>query len=654
MTSTIHDDTTSNKWFTVYVPAPSTVNNATVGGTQGYLRIGSPDTSTETSFLNTLKTAYTSLAADAAVQAAFGSASTAGVVLYTAGDMVQFVNGTSDTRVLNDRYVVHVLNKTDDESSRAYFRLGKPYDTVENDFDAEVDDASLAAMVKALAPIPTATLITDGSTKASAALNTDDATNRATARTNLYDPAHRGDGHAVDAIDTLLKKTVTCTRGTTDDDKTANKTETQVWARNTLQALHMEFANTRKTEAIANSGSGRTKLQSAAATDPLAWRKLQEISGLSGTDDASLNARNWANGVLKNLPVATRPRWTLGNGVALYSDKPITITTPDKLAVTTSSDARTVFGESYSEVYDVDDDVVAKIKNGTYASIDQVGSKKLITATLVRPSAGTWRTSTFDQSKTLGFKFSDYGSWELSSSYSFGAGLKFANALTVGFSATLGVSVTVDSVFGVAVQANNMQTSYPGESVSFWEENCINGDKIMIAADGDTSKLGVVAQRKFSDACRVTLSVINGLNLAWTAIGIGVGNQKVDAGKTSADNVKTFLQASEYIYGAATILNAILTAVGIVCGCLQLVISKATKVAQTPRILINDEGILIMGGPTSCIAVTKDGILINGAKIKHSGPMTQFDPAPQPVLIEPTYLKAVTPSAKDIASFIAG
>src|SRR5690349_704020 len=104
---TTSSDSADNKWFSVYVPPMS----GTTGGTQSFFRIGSPDTVRETTVLNAMQTGYSSLAAQPAVQAAFGASSTAGVVLYTAGDLVQFVNGTADTRVLNDRYVVHVLNK---------------------------------------------------------------------------------------------------------------------------------------------------------------------------------------------------------------------------------------------------------------------------------------------------------------------------------------------------------------------------------------------------------------------------------------------------------------------------------------------------------------------------------------------------------------
>ncbi len=642
----------TDKWFTVYVP-PST------GGTESYLRIGSPDTKTEASFLSTLRTTYQDAPAAPAVAAAFNQSSTAGMVVYTTGDLVQFVNGTYDTRVLNDRFVVHVLNRDTvaaqansyatggDSTYRTYLRLGKPYDTIEGAFQGVAADADLAELVKSLAPPAPASPIsaTDAASNYQNALSGADA-DKVAARLFLSTAAEAGDRTAIDKIDDLLHN------GATDAVK---RQEAQIWARNTLQALHLKFANKRKNEALLNTGEGRAKLADHAKNknDPVARRKLIEIyeqsfagllaasgtiSGMSSqvTVDMANDAQSWAKGVLDTLPKMSKEhiaRWSLGDGVALYSDRPITLTTPDKLAITVGAHSRTVFGPQYAEIYDVSDDVIGQIKDGTIATLDQIAEKKLITANLVRRDLmGTsWRTTSFDQSKALGYKFSDYGSFELSSSYAFAAGFKFTNGVAASFDGSVGISTAVSTAFKVEAGDSRLSTSFPHGSIEYDTKKDIKGNEIALSVNAVENVVNAATSEVYAKAARVVLGILNAATLAYTAAAVGVGNKKSGLGDSETSGVRDFLQAGEKVYLAATVINAAMLAAGVIVGVVQLVSRKTAALAgdhlpvQLPNVKLNSGGVKIQAGP-SYINVDPSGIQIYGPQVVVAGPFTNVLP----------------------------
>ena len=155
----------TDKWFSVYVPRWTDTANAF----ESYFRMGTPDVATEAARLSDLQSAYSDALAQPGVEAAFGGNATSGVAFYTEGDLVQFVNGKVDTRVLNDSFTVHVLNKADVDKAgqdptkavtthRSYFRLGKPNKTIETQIKlAAPSFADLLAFTLALALAPTPT-----------------------------------------------------------------------------------------------------------------------------------------------------------------------------------------------------------------------------------------------------------------------------------------------------------------------------------------------------------------------------------------------------------------------------------------------------------------------------------------------------------------
>ncbi|MBL8744138.1 MAG: hypothetical protein JNK04_23685, partial [Myxococcales bacterium] len=166
MTRQITD--TGTRWFTVYVPDADTGHSPSTSPSkshESYLRVGGADHVTETTFLDSLKSLYKDALGEAAVTAAFGSSATDGIVQYTQGDLVQYIGGKADTRVLDDSYTVHVLNRVDDDASvtstdasqktfRSYLRLGKPNKDLELALSATTPPALVVQMIKAL-PRPT-------------------------------------------------------------------------------------------------------------------------------------------------------------------------------------------------------------------------------------------------------------------------------------------------------------------------------------------------------------------------------------------------------------------------------------------------------------------------------------------------------------------
>ncbi len=634
----------TDKWFTVYVP-PST------GGTESYLRIGSPDTTTETSFLSTLQAAYQASTAQPAVQAAFGTSSTAGMVVYTAGDLVQFVNGTADTRVLNDRYIVHVLNKatidaastkkaTDaDKTYRTYLRLGKPSDLIEGAMQGNAADADLVKFIKDLAYAEPKTVVADGNAKRDLAIG-----GNADARTYLKTAAEKSDRGAIDRIGEVLNNTNT---------DPVVRADAQGWARTTLVALQLKLANSRKNEALLDTDDGRTKLAASAANkDPVARRKLIEIyetsaAGLaSGAAVAGLvrgmtvakvqSAQTWAKGVLDGLGKSgdeLLARWSLGDGVALYSDRPITLTTPDKLKVSVGSDSRTVFGPSYSEVYDVSNDVIAQIKDGTIATIDQVPDKRLITATLVRRelSGASWRSTKFDQSKSLSYSLSDSGSFGLTSSYAFGAGLKLSNGITAGYDASFGISCGVSTSFKVDCSKTSLETSFPFSKIKYDATATTKANSITLSVNPVENVVNWMTAEKYAVAARVVVGIINAAALAYTAIAAGIGNQKSDASKSETNAVRGFLEAGEAVYITASVVNAALLAGALIVGVIQLVSRKTAQATsdnlplQPTNIILNSAGIKLQAG-TSYINIDPTGIQIYGPQVLVAGPLTNVLP----------------------------
>src|SRR5690606_29195766 len=146
--------------------------------------------------------------------------------------------------------------------------------------------------------------------------------------------------------------------------------------------------------------------------------------------------------------------------------------------ITVGKDSRTVLGQSYSETYDVSDDVLQQIKDGTIRDLSALTSKSLVTAALSRPDATglSWRTTKFDLSKSLNFGAADNGSFTVGSDYSFWAGLKLSNSLGVSFEANTGAAISAPLGAKIELASEGIDTAWAGGKVSYNSQQTIKGD----------------------------------------------------------------------------------------------------------------------------------------------------------------------------------
>ena len=623
------------QWFSVYVPWTS-------GSAQreSYLRLGSPDTTTEAQFLATLQASYADATAEPAVRAAFGGTPTSGAVIYTRGDLVQFVHGRCDTRVLDDSFVAHVLNKSDVDAGgpkthRAYLRLGKPNRDIEDPLSSLPLADDIVTLVRELVLAAPAADAMDATVAAQNRETTLAGPVEAVlgARSSLVAAARANATAAIDALEAL--RTSADARAATDyDGKNAKK-----WGLSELRKLHDFFATSWKGRILGGEAAARTKFEARAATDPVVRGKLLELaeSTTPGALQGTPATNAWAKGVLDGLATGREmeARFSLGDGIALYADKAVTLTTPSALKMTVGSDSRTVLGPSYNETYSVSDDVIQKIKDGVITQVEQIDDKRLITASLTqRDLLGlTWRTVKFDQAKALSYSVSDGGSFAVSSSYAFGAGFKFGNSISGSFDSTLGVSVSVPlSLFKVECGSKGyVETSWPFGKVNYQHSQDLKGTTVQLSVQAAKDVVAVPA-KIFNGVMRVGMGVIHAAVLTYTAAGLIIGQLKTGEGEDASQPMKNYLVIGEGFYTAITVLNAVFMAAGIVVGVIQLVTRKTVDFASTsapatpPNILMNAAGIKLQCG-ASYIHLDNTGIAIYGPTVYVAGPMTTVVPS---------------------------
>ena len=638
----------TDKWFSVYVPRRTDTANAF----ESYFRMGTPDIATEAARLFELQSAYSSALAQPGVEAAFGGNATSGVAFYTEGDLVQFVNGKVDTRVLNDSFAVHVLNKADVDKAdqdatkvvttyRSYLRLGKPNKTIETQIKLAVSSlADLLAFTLALAPTPKSPISPATKQATIEAVLSGDVK----ARTALVSAAASGDPAALQALDEL--RTSSDPRASTVIDGTT----ASAWALTAQRESHEKFASSLRDKALLGDTAARDTLNSrAAAGDPVARRQLIELANskvlAAATGQNGQPAANaWAKAALAALPNESEvlESWSLGDGVALYSDRPITVTTPAALKVTVASDSRTVLGPTYVETYDVSDEVIKQIKDGVITQAGQIPHKHLITATLNARSKGgdSWRTTKFDQAKALTYSLSDSGTFGITSTYAFGFGLKLTNGISGSFDGSVGVAVSVPASLKVELGKKRIETSWSGGKISYSADQDLKGKNVKLSV-GSTEDVAVAPAREgLVLALRVGMIAVNALVLAYTAVGVGIGNSTTGDGEESTKNVREFLAAGEAVYIAVSTLNAIFMAAGLIVSAIQIVTkatvgaAQAVAPAQTANIVLNDAGIKLQCG-TSFLEINPAGIMMYGPQIIVAGAITHILPMYPPGNVGP-------------------
>ncbi|NUP12251.1 MAG: hypothetical protein HOW73_39900 [Polyangiaceae bacterium] len=662
---------TGDRFFNVYVPRASASSTSSLNGSpqtatattyESYFRVGGPDATTEASFLDTLRDDYAGADSEAAVRAAFGSSATGGVAFYTEGDLVQYVGGKSDTRVLNDSYVVHVLNKEDVDAAmagddrktfRTYFRMGKPNADIEKPLRLNAEPDDLVEMIAGLEP-PARDYgwfeMNLGGAK-EAILSGD-----LVVRSLLANRADRGDTAAIAVLDEL--RVTDDPRGEdVYDGKTAKN-----WALATLQSIHLGAANYRRDKALTGDLTSRNILeQRAGAEDPVSIRKLVELAesrnpAAISEQNGQTPAREWAKSILDGLaPSELEARFSLGDGVALYSDKSVTLSTPETLKVTVGKDTRTVLGPTYSETYDVSDEVIQQIKDGWISGVSEITDKKLITASLTRRDAFglSWRTTKFDLAKTLTFAASDNGAFTLGSAYTYSAGLKFGNSLGVSFDASTGASVSAPLSLKVELVANRVETAWALGKIAYGHKGSLKGGSSIEISVDPTTKGTLVALKPVSDVIRIGMGVINAAIAAYTAAFTAIGAAtSADDDDGSTIDVKDMMETGEAVYLAAQALNTVLAVVCIVAGVVQIATEKVAKAAkdgspvQPSNIVMNDAGIKLQVG-TTYIHIGTTGILMSGTQIVTASPASQFVPQVAPGNMTPVGLLEIASLASD-------
>lgn len=643
----------TDKWYSVYVPRRTDTANAF----ESYFRMGTPDIATEAARRFDLQMAYNDALTQPAVEAAFGGNPTSGIAFYTEGDLVQFVNGKVDTRVLNDSFTVHVLNKADVDKPgatyRSYLRLGKPNKVVETQIKLATPSVTdLLAFTLALAPTPKSTI----SPAAKQASIDSVLAGDVSARNALVSAAESGDPAALQAMEEL-RSSSDPRASATHDGTTAN-----AWALAALRAVHEKSASSLRDKALVGDTAARDKLKaSAAAGDPVARRQLIELAeskvAAAATDQNGQPAANaWAKATLAALPGGgdMLASWSLGDGVALYSDRPITLTTPAAMKVTVGSDSRTVLGPSYTEAYDVSDEVIKQIKDGVITQANQIPHKRLITASLTarEASGASWRTTKFDQAKALTYSLNDVGIFGITSNYNFTFGLKLANGISGSFDGSVGVSVTVPSALKVELTKKRLETSWSGGKINYSADQDIKGKSVKLSVGTVEDVTVSPAREALVLAMRIGMITINGLVLAYTATGVGIGNSTSGEGEESTKHVREFLASGEAVYIAVSALNAIFLAAGLIVSAIQISTkgtvgaAQAAAPAQAPNIVLNSAGIKLQCG-ASYIHIDPSGISLYGPQIFVASPMTQ---------VLPTYLTGnISPTGiTDAIDHIAG
>jgi hypothetical protein len=657
--TTSADDT--NRWYSIYVPKLVGADGVTTY--ESYLRLGRPDTTTEALFKSTLSAAYSGAAAEPAVRGAFGATPSAGIVLYTAGDLVQFVGGKADTRVLEDSYVVHVLNKAESAAvtkasstatHRTYLRLGKPTDDVEGALSGSIPDDQIETYALAVAPTihdgidDTAkgdlkkAIVADPAASPTAT-TTDLTTAGVAARVTLAGHARRGDRAAIAALEEL--------RTGASPNLTYDGAFTEDWAAAALHGVHAAFLDALATAAVSgpDKDGARVKLVNAAkgvtplAPDPVARQRLVTlVSGaLGGT--AAADAASWARAQIDALGLGEElsARFSLGTGVALYSDQPISITTPATYSSIVGGESSSVLGAAYSETYDVSDTALDSIRRGEVNSLADLADKDLVTASLTaRDLDGDhWLTASFTKALSVGFTRGATAAFGMTAAYAFNGGLSFTNALAGSLDATMGFGVAVPLALKVEAGEVGLTTGTSWGKVDYKQSNELQGDEIKIQYGGIPATAVSKITKAYTIGMQVALGVINAAAVAYTAAGDIIADKPTPKGDTQNSAMRDYLKSGEQLFITFSVLNGLLAAAGLLLGVAQLVASKAQQATNaTPagnaRIVLNSGGILLHAGTTS-LEITAAGIKLNGTVINLNAPSTAVTPAPLPVPASP-------------------
>ncbi len=626
---------TGSRWFSVHVPDASGS-----GKHESFLRVGAPNKATESGFLDALKQSYRDATGDDAVKAAFGEEASDGIVHYTQGNLTQLVGGKVDTRVFNDSFTVNVLNRSDEDESvtstnehktyRSYLRLGKPNKTLEASFTSVTPPHLIVSMIRELGlqKKDWSAWQLDLATAVESVLNGTSATREA-----LLARAKLGDDDALAKLEEL--RVSTDARATTVyAGKDAHR-----WALGALHEVHAEAAAQHAAKARTGNTDSQSKLaERARAGDAAALREIQLIS--ETTVDAEFPAKTWAKTVLKKLgtDLDRRPRFSLGDGIAMFSDKAINVTTPEPFKVTAGKDSRTILGDSYSETYDVSDDDLEKIRSGEYTGLTQLESRKLVTASLTRKNAmGLWRTTKFDTSKALSFAVADNAAVTLGAAYACIGGMKLDNLIGAKFEANMGFTMAAPTGSKAELVGTGMETTWAKGKVNYKETQSLKGRSVEIKVDPAAIFCGET-MGQLTTAIRVITTAVNAALLAY-ATALSFASLAGDTDDDGEAEIRGWLEVAEAIYAIVLAINTVMAVAMAIASIVQIATEKASKGAgflptTSTMIKLNEGGIHMQCG-SSYLEIDPSGIKMNGTQIQVGSPSAQFLPIGVPANTTP-------------------
>jgi len=619
-----------------------------------------------------------------------------GVFFGTDGDLVQVVKRSAVTRVLDGNYYVYVqddetianlattnaaVSTGDNRSYRAYFRLGKPESPLENMLGGTVAVADVRALVGEFLPTARSTnesqencakLLTQAVTGADSHLVTVTAADKdvgletadyqRAARTALETKARYADRRALDHILLAFDEKA----GGNDTEKAAAKS----WATGVLgrqvpfllrNAYLLEEPAGSRAKLVTYAKDGSEPGRQGAARRAIAFvaetRATGVATGGTATDMPSalmenrtpqqalawvVAAKEQATSHLKELDKLSGElldRYTLGNGVALFSDRGIALNTPAQLTVTVGGDSRTVFGPTFSLVYSVDDATIEKIKSGEISNLADVTDKRIVTATRVDrdgliPGAANWRTTSISRAKTLNVTMNDTGALSASSSTTATFGTRFTSGMSASFDASAGFAAkaSVSYAYDYFKTASKLDIK-AGKSIKVERKAKLDGGEVKISNTDVLQKPVNVTRKTWTNVVQGMLAASVLLQASYTAYLLGsTFNPNAE---NDDETIKARMVAAEKVYIALTMLQAIGLIGSIAIFIIELLIEKAeaAKDVVAPfsaaNVTVNSAGIKLQAG-SNYVEITATGIKINGTTLNFNSPLTLMAPVPVP------------------------
>ncbi len=588
-------------------PVPRWVSILVPGSDRGgYVRLGVPDAAREGQLL-----------------ARFDAAAATGLLVAVGGESHELAHGRAETRVLDGSYVVRVMDTAETAGAapktRAFLRLGAPVEG-ERAFTKPAP-ADICELVVALRPASTKedTLgAAEGEALKKRVLDGDDD-----ARGELVAKADAGSTRAIRALEALR----------TAPDVGASRTgpAPAEWALGALESLHARIVrDLQRTAGRGSLADQKTLADRAKAGDTVARGALVPL-----TTHRDAAVRAWAMGALAAAGGAVASS-LVGDGVAIYAAHDIHMTSPAGLRITAGSESRSVLGPSYQEVYDVDDDVLLRLREGERLEVAAIPGKKLVSASLTcRSLLGGWRSTRMERGGYGRFTFGYHARHALGASYRYLGGMNVTNAFAVAFDASAGLQIKVPLGAKFDLGPSGMKSNFKVGSVDHQTTHSLSSSSISLryspAQETAWRTVGTLATLGIQAALVAVNTALTAYSVAAAAVGAGSTGE----GDSATPDAKRFLEVAEPLQITIYSVNAACAAASLLVGVLQLVTRKVEAVAAAagldgPALTVDSQGATLSCG-LSFVRVNLTGIELSGPTIKLNSPAIQMAAVPTPL-----------------------